>query len=150
MKYFKFEEFVESEVAQTYGIDNTPDDDAKENILELADIMDRIREGWTAYCDKKSYGSPALIISSAYRCPELNEKIGGAKKSAHQKGSACDIQPANDETQELFMFMQRWLFAHNVQYDELIIEKTKNTQWVHFAKKSYSGEYRHKIAELRK
>ena len=36
-------------------------------------------------------------ISSAYRCGEYNEKIGGAKNSAHKKGRAVDILCSHKE-----------------------------------------------------
>lgn len=148
MDYFKYEEFIESDVAQTNGIDNTPDENAKENILELAGIMDRIRGDWTVYCDKMSYGNPALTICSAYRCPELNKKVGGVSKSAHQTGSACDVQPSNGRVNEFFLFMQTWLLAKDVPFDELLFERNKKTKWVHFANKSWSGEYRYKVGEI--
>lgn len=32
-----------------------------------------------------------LIINSAYRCPERNRQVGGAKNSQHLKGTAVDI-----------------------------------------------------------
>lgn len=36
-----------------------------------------------------------IRISSGYRCPELNELIGGSPKSQHVLGEAADIQLAN-------------------------------------------------------
>ena len=33
----------------------------------------------------------ALIITSAYRCPERNEQVGGAEQSQHLKGTAADV-----------------------------------------------------------
>ena len=32
-----------------------------------------------------------IIITSGYRCPEYNEKIGGAKRSRHTMGQAADV-----------------------------------------------------------
>lgn len=36
-------------------------------------------------------GAP-LRITSGYRCPSLNEKIGGSKYSQHMQGQAADVQ----------------------------------------------------------
>lgn len=150
MKYFTLEEFTKSETAELYGIDNTPDQDTTNNILQVADILDDIRADWTTYCEQKKLGNPALIISSAYRCHELNKLVGGADRSAHLKGYAADIIPSNGEVMEFFMFMQRWLFTHATEYDEAIYEEKKNSKWVHFAVNSFSGAHRHKIATLKK
>lgn len=50
------------------------------------------------------YGK-AITITSAYRCPEHNKNIGGAKNSSHVNGMAVDIQPkivTLDELDELY------------------------------------------------
>lgn len=39
---------------------------------------------------RKSLGHP-LTVTSGYRCPEHNKKIGGAKGSKHMQGIAADI-----------------------------------------------------------
>ena len=39
---------------------------------------------------RRLYNKP-IILTSAYRSKEYNEKIGGAKGSAHVKGQAVDI-----------------------------------------------------------
>lgn len=38
-----------------------------------------------------------LVINSAYRCPERNEQVGGAKDSQHLYGKAVDISITNLE-----------------------------------------------------
>lgn len=150
MKYFTLEEFTKSNTAEQYDIDNTPDQDTTNNILVLADLLDAIRADWTIFCEKKKIGNPALNITSGYRCEALNKLLKGSDRSAHLKGWAGDIVPSNGEVEELFMFMQRWLYAHATEYDELIMEESKGTKWVHFAVKSFSGAHRHKIATLKK
>jgi len=43
---------------------------------------------------RQSLNKP-VIITSAYRCPDYNKQIGGAKNSAHMKGLALDIAIPN-------------------------------------------------------
>ncbi|MFW6281954.1 MAG: YcbK family protein [bacterium] len=38
-----------------------------------------------------------LVINSAYRCPERNEQVGGAKDSQHLYGKAVDVSVTNLE-----------------------------------------------------
>lgn len=41
---------------------------------------------------RDKFGSP-IKVTSGYRCPEHNKKIGGAPNSSHTAGLAADIQP---------------------------------------------------------
>ena len=49
---------------------------------ELVEVLEDIRT---------HFGSP-VIITSGYRTPEYNKKIGGVKNSQHTKGTAADIK----------------------------------------------------------
>ena len=49
---------------------------------ELIDVLEDIR----------AHFNKPVIITSAYRTPEYNEKIGGVKNSQHCKGTAADIK----------------------------------------------------------
>lgn len=42
-----------------------------------------------------------MSITSAYRCPDHNEKVGGAKNSQHKLGSAADLQAKGVKPQDL-------------------------------------------------
>ena len=42
-----------------------------------------------------------MTITSAYRCPPHNEKVGGAKNSQHKLGSAADLQAKGLKSQDL-------------------------------------------------
>jgi len=80
---FTLEELVASESARLYGIDNSPSDEAVKNLTKLAqEVLQPVRE---------SFGQP-IIVNSAYRCPELNERVKGAKNSDHKFGAAADIR----------------------------------------------------------
>lgn len=64
-----------------------PDEETYFNIITTAKKMQDIRDILKA----------PIKITSGYRPPEYNALIGGAKKSAHIYGLACDFQ-ANDYT----------------------------------------------------
>lgn len=136
-KFFTQKELIASTEAYKRKIDNTPSEEVKEHLEELIEFIDGIRSAW---------GS-AIIVSSGYRCPELNEAIGGAKKSAHQIGYAVDCVPANNKKIEFFEFCKEYLKERD--FDELLLERnSKGKIWIHIALKSIDGKQRKKIKQL--
>ena len=82
MKYFSLSELTHSDTAVSLGIDNAPTPSAVCLLIELIDrVLDPIREHW---------GLP-IRVTSGYRCPELNEEVGGVEDSWHMDGCAADI-----------------------------------------------------------
>ena len=82
MKYFRIEELTASATALREGIDNRPSKCAYHLLHVLVDqLLDPIREAW---------GGP-IIVTSGYRCKQLNELVGGTKYSHHILGCAADI-----------------------------------------------------------
>lgn len=137
-KYFKESEFTYSVTARKYKIDNTPNDEEKKHIEELIAFLDKLREAW---------GS-AIIVSSGYRCEELNNKVGGSKNSGHKYGWAGDLIPSNNKKREFFEFFKE--YVKDKSFDELILEKSGKSIWVHFSLYSYQGKQRKKIKEIEK
>jgi uncharacterized protein YcbK (DUF882 family) len=80
-KYFKPEEFKQH---ARHGLPEVgyPKEWRETKLAKLCALLDIIRE---------AAGSP-VTISSGYRSPEYNRKIGGARNSQHVQGSAADIQ----------------------------------------------------------
>ena len=116
MKYFTFDELCESGTAKTHKIDNTPSEEVRINLRNLVDnCLDVIRE---------KYGKP-ITISSGYRCPELNKKVGGKETSQHTKGQAADLKGKNRAENEILFNVIKELGC----YDQLINEY--NFSWVH-------------------
>ena len=56
-------------------------------------------------CVRHHFGKP-VIINSACRCPEHNEKIGGSNNSQHTKGRAADIRVIGHTPEELAEFAE--------------------------------------------
>lgn len=136
-RYFTQKELIASTEAYKRKIDNTPSEEIKEHLEELIEFMDGIRKAW---------GS-AIIVTSGYRCTELNEAIGGAKKSAHQTGYAVDCVPANNRKKEFFEFCKEYLKDRD--FDELLFERnSRGSIWCHIALKSIDGKQRKKIKVL--
>lgn len=136
-RFFTQKELIASTEAYKRKIDNTPGEEEKAHLEELMEFMDGIRSAW---------GS-AIIVTSGYRCPELNEAIGGAKKSAHQIGYAVDCVPANNKKKEFFEFCKEYLKDRD--FDELLFERnSKGAIWCHIALKSIDGKQRRKIKTL--
>ena len=67
----------------------------QDNILRMALELDKIREAW---------GS-AIAVTSWYRPPLVNRRVGGASRSQHLTGAAVDIYPVNGKIYEF----QKWL-----------------------------------------
>ena len=89
-QHFDLNEFTRSATAIANGIDNTLDlakaDDRKvaENLQYLCQtVLEPLRE---------HFGMP-VVVSSGYRCKELNRVVGGVWNSQHLTGEAADIQP---------------------------------------------------------
>ena len=79
---FKAREFYKSDTAIRENINNTPKEQSTlRNLMVTADKMQEIRE----------ILKTPVTITSGFRCEELNNLIGGAKKSYHLFGSACDF-----------------------------------------------------------
>lgn len=136
-RFFTQKELIASTEAYKRKIDNTPGEEEKAHLEELIEFMDDIRSAW---------GS-AIIVTSGYRCPELNEAVGGAKKSAHQTGYAVDCVPANNKKKEFFEFCKEYL--KDKEFDEMLLERnSRGSIWIHFALKSIDGKQRKKIKVL--
>lgn len=131
MKYFTIDELCKSSTALEKKIDNSPSKEIIHNLTLLIDkILDPLRE---------NYGK-AIRVNSGYRCPALNEAVGGSKTSQHMKGMAADITGGSTaKNKELFNL----IIKLDLPFDQLIDEK--NFRWVHV---SYSPKHRKQILHL--
>lgn len=117
MKYFTYEEMLYSETALKNNIRNKTDQTIESNIRRLVEtLLDPIREKW---------GKP-IQITSGYRCPLLNSKLGGSKTSKHKEGLAADLDAGtNNDNRKL----AQMIASMGIVFDQLIDEK--GYQWVH-------------------
>ena len=137
MKYFTIEELCQSETAEKLKIDNTPSEEIVEHLTLLIDcLLDPLREAW---------GSP-IIVNSGYRCPALNKAVGGSKTSTHQLGWSVDLRPKNGKMSEFKKFVVE--FIKTRFWDQCILEKSGNVEWVHLSLYNNSGKQRQMIFSL--
>ena len=117
MKYFTIAELCASSTATAKGIDNTPTPGITQNLERLvANVLDPQREAW---------GKP-IVVTSGYRCPELNKAVGGAKNSHHMQGMAADISTGNKvDNRRLF----QKILELGLPFTQLIDEK--GFSWIH-------------------
>ena len=138
MKYFSITALVKSSTAKRLGIDNTPSDEIKNNLtLFIEKVLDPIREDW---------GSP-IMVSSGYRCPELNKAVGGAKNSGHQYGYCADLQVKGD-LRKFSCFVIEWMMQHKMAFDELLYESSGGVAWCHFCWSGKDGKQRMKCFDI--
>lgn len=132
-EFFSAYEFYKSETANKLNIDNTPDEQEMDNILELMGIMDKIRGKWTEYCKENYLNNPQIIITSGYRSEALNKAVKGSKTSQHKDGSACDFEAKNGQNKALFKVILNMLDEGVIKCSQLIWEKGNedNPDWIH-------------------
>lgn len=138
MKYFSISEMTKSDTARRLGIDNTPPDSIKKNLtLFIEKVLDPIREDW---------GIP-IIVSSGYRCPELNKAVGGVNTSGHMYGFCADLQVKGD-LRKFSNFVIEWMKEHQMKWDQIIWEKCGNVTWLHFCWIGKDGKQRMKCFDI--
>ncbi len=123
MTYFSISELTASATALREGIDNRPSKCARELLHVLVEqLLDPIREAW---------GEP-IVVSSGYRCKQLNELVGGAQYSHHLLGCAADLIAGNKtEHRRLFRLIKQMLQEGRIRFTQLIWEG--GGRWIHIA-----------------
>lgn len=87
MTYFSIKEMCKSSTAKKLNINNTPPADIEKNLTVLIEeCLDPIRE---------KFGNP-IMVTSGYRCSQLNAVCGGSPTSEHKTGFAADIDTSDN------------------------------------------------------
>lgn len=130
---FYWREFFRSETAKRHNIVNIPEKQwIYNNIRELCvNILQPVRD---------EFGP--IYITSGYRSPELNKKIGGSPSSNHLFGYAADIESYDYPLIEIL----EWIY-NNCTYCELIAEYFPNG-WVHVAHKKHYNTKQIKLKDV--
>ena len=118
------DELIKSQVAERKGINNNPSPMQIENLKALAvNILQPLRS---------QFDKP-LIISSGFRCAQLNIEIGSSIHSEHcadNKSAAADFEISGVDNKEL----AEWIKS-NLEWNQLILEFYREGEpssgWVH-------------------
>lgn len=116
--HFSYEEMTRSQWAQTHHVENTPDE---LQLLALFNLCQKLGEPL-----REVFGP--IRVNSGFRCPEVNEGVGGVGNSKHLTGEAMDIfLPSVQLGKEYFMFIRK-----NVDFDQLLFEYNRwGAKWIH-------------------
>ena len=143
---FSLNEFTKSQTATRHSIDNTP---SMTIILNLTSLCESVLQ------PVRNHFMKPMVISSGFRCKELNTKIGGSKTSQHVLGQAADIEVLGVSNLEL----SDWIHT-NLEYDQLILEfynekEGPHSGWVHvsfdkgYNKHDYKEAYKNEQGQTR-
>ena len=131
MKYFTFKEMIQSDTAKSNGIENIPNWDQINALMNLIKyVLDPLR----------SLYKKAIRVSSGFRSEALNEAVNGSKTSQHTKGEAADLTAGSKKAnRKLFE-----LIRDNLTFDQLIDES--DYSWIHV---SFTKNNRNQILHLK-
>lgn len=128
MVYFTINELCYSATAQANGINNTPNTTQRNALTALVDtVLDPLRRAW---------GKP-ILVNSGYRCPALNNAVGGKASSQHLRGEAADITTGSPQSNKQLYDLA---ISLRLPIDQLIGER--GYTWLHISHKA-SGYNRH-------
>lgn len=119
MKHFNLSEFFRSSTAAKSGIENEPSIDERATIVRninllVDNVLDPVRD---KFCTP-------VIITSGYRCPQVNKLVGGANNSQHMSGYAADFHVGRSTPS---MMYQVFLYIFDtLEFDQLIYYRRKN------------------------
>lgn len=118
-EHFSLHELTHSGIAIRHRIDNQPPAEAVDNLRQLCrHVLEPLR---------RRFGR--IIISSAYRSPQLNLAVGGNETSPHLLGLAADIHVSDDEqAQRMFDFLSRHTDADQLYFEHAM---RNGCRWLH-------------------
>lgn len=150
MAYFTLEECTRSDTARRLKIDNTPSAGIVAHITEsIEHLLNPLREAWSMHCAREHHDTPAIRVSSGYRCEALNRAVGGVPNSAHCTGYAFDLIPCNGRMADFRDFCRD--FLADKAFDQLISEKESAPgvpSWMHVGYKGPGGKQRRQFLVL--
>ena len=149
MANFSIAELVQSSTAEQLKINNNPPTIVRVHLTETITLLEAIRSEWGKYCERHKIENPAIRVTSGYRSPELNKAVGGVKTSAHVEGYAADLQPVNGKQTEFERFMANEFSKMGYAFDQIIIEKSNTSRWVHVGYKRADGKQRRQCFTLK-
>jgi zinc D-Ala-D-Ala carboxypeptidase len=126
-EHFTLAELTRSDTAARYGIDNAPSAQVIDALSALcATMLEPIRANF-----KRS-----VRVTSGYRSPELNKRIGGNPVGSHPLGEAADFEIDGIDN----LTAAEWIANSALPFDQLILEfyikGDPRSGWIHVSHKA--------------
>ena len=139
MNYFTISELLRSPIAIDLRLWNGANLEQERNLMALVDqVLDPARE---------RYGH-RILVSSGFRCHELNRLVGGTPHSQHLKGEAADIY--TDAGRDGNLELGRIIVSLGL-FDQLIFEHVGANDlrplWLHVSWRR-NGDNRQEVRKL--
>lgn len=116
--HFSFEEITNTSNTELLSLNRRRAMLILDHVYKLALFAEQVR----AFLDVP------MIITSGFRCQELNEVVGGSSTSQHTRAEAIDFIPGKFMTvEEAYDKIKK----SRLIYGQLIIERSKGKEWVH-------------------
>ena len=116
-----------------------------ENLKRLCGWLEMLRSEWNK---RYGEGDDPIVINSGYRSEAVNKAVGGVKGSNHLTGCAVDIRCLGiEQALRYAVILLDIADEGRKDFDELLIEKSAKSIWVHFAVRPKDN--RRKIALLK-
>jgi hypothetical protein len=143
--HFSWLDVVKSNTAHADGIDNSLPLELSNNATSQANLLEVVR---AIVSRAKGRDVPALV-SSWFRCPLLNGRIGSQPTSAHLLALGTDLTFVGVDTHEAYEIIKTSAVMDLI--DQLIIEHDKNGHtWIHIGQNPRGDAPRHQAFELEK
>ena len=137
--HFTWKDVTASETAKKLGWVNELPEILHDIAIAQAMLLENVR----------SVLNVPLSVSSWYRCPALNSRVGGKPNSAHLTARATDVVPIGLDIIEAYNMVAKAGVMEDI--DQLILENDKNgNRWLHIAQHPHGDEPRHMAFKLQK
>ena len=135
-------------------IENVPNEAQVENLKRLCGWLEMLRSEYNRRYGRLS-PDPSLsregskdqeepiIINSGYRSEAVNRAVGGVAGSNHLTGCAVDIHVLGKEQAIRYACILLDIADESQEdFDELLIEQTAKSLWIHFAVRPFANRRR--------
>ena len=136
--------FTLGEMCKTEAnLENVPNEAQVENLKRLCGWLEMLRSEWNK---RYGEGEEPIIINSGYRSEAVNRAVGGVAGSNHLTGCAVDIHVLGKEQAIRYACILLDIADESQEdFDELLIEQTSKSLWIHFAVRPFANRRKVKL-----
>ena len=131
--HFSLSEMIASDTAAAAAINNyPPDDQLFVELRRTCELLELVRA---------LLGQP-IIITSGFRCEDLNREVGGSENSQHKIGQAADFTCGAYTPREI---CQKIVDNGQIPFDQLILEYD---EWCHISQAGIGNKGRQDVLTI--